>query len=458
MFKINSNSISGIVFLMLFLLNNFVLAQSPIISGPMIGYVEHREVLLWMEVAPDVKSVIVEYWKAGSAKKQKQVFNLEGSRYYQPVKLSIGNLEMGTTYNYSVLINGKEVKRDFPLAFTTKKLWEYRTDPPDFSFLFGSCAYINDSTYDRPGAPYGQSLQIYESMYRQPSDFTLWVGDNVYLRPADWSSQYGISYRYHYNRKTPALQPLLASRPNYATWDDHDYGPNDSDKYYELKDETRKTFSNYWGNKSYGENGKGIYSKFTWSDAEFFLVDNRYFRTSKYIADSINGALNLDKDYLGEEQMKWLLGSLLNSDAKFKFIVTGSQFVSPVNDFENWRQFKEEWHQLINFIVEHKINGVIFLSGDRHFTEVNKLPVEGFYPIYDITSSPLSSRPYSGVKTSEEAINPLRVENTLVAEQNFIKVSIKGDRRNRVILLQDYNINNELLWKLEIPYEEIRVK
>ena len=44
----------ALFFVFSFFLNAY---SSSLISGPMLGYVEHREVLIWMEVATDVKKV-----------------------------------------------------------------------------------------------------------------------------------------------------------------------------------------------------------------------------------------------------------------------------------------------------------------------------------------------------------------------------------------------------------------
>ena len=98
---------------------------------------------------------------------------------------------------------------------------------PDFRFVIGSCAYINDPPYDRPGEPYGGEYEIFEQIAAQRPDFMIWLGDNVYLREPDWNSEAGILYRYTHTRSLPQLQKLLRICPHYAIWDDHDFGPND---------------------------------------------------------------------------------------------------------------------------------------------------------------------------------------------------------------------------------------
>jgi len=271
------------------------------------------------------------------------------------------------------------------------------------------------------------------------TDFMLWLGDDLYFREADYSSRFGMQYRYSYNRKTPQMRQLLASRPNFAIWDDHDYGPNDSDESFDLKDESLDLFKKYWGNKTYGEaDNSGIYSKITWSDCDFFLTDGRYHRSPGDMQDSINGKPNCDKKYFGDKQMKWLKANLMNSNAPFKFIATGSQVLNPMNNKECLRDFSCEYYELMNFIADYKINGVIFLTGDRHFSEVIKYQPKKGYALYDITASPISSGVYN-ITNKPEFKNPDRIAGTLVLENNFTIINIKGKPGERVLEMKSYN-------------------
>ena len=109
------------------------------------------------------------------------------------------------------------------------------------------------------------------------------------------------------------------------------------------------------------------------------------------LADSVNGKPNPDKKMWGKEQMGWLKNSLLYSKASFKIIATGSQVLNPVSPFDKLANCPVEYNELMDFLYANKINGVLFLSGDRHHTEVIKVNREGTYPLYDITVSPLTA-------------------------------------------------------------------
>ena len=102
---------------------------------------------------------------------------------------------MNAAYDYEIYLNNKKQVFPYPLTFKTKDTWEFRSPAPDFSFIFGSCAYINDPAYDRPGEPYGRDPRIFDTMAKTNADFMLWIGDNTYPREADWTSKSGFYYR-----------------------------------------------------------------------------------------------------------------------------------------------------------------------------------------------------------------------------------------------------------------------
>jgi alkaline phosphatase D len=143
----------------------------------------------------------------------------------------------GMTYTYRVIIDGDAVATDVPTSFTTPALWKWRSDElPSASIMFGSCFYVNEDGYERWDSTgrergYGSEFEILDAMTRTPSDVMLWLGDNIYLREADWTSRTGILRRHTHTRSFPALQPFLLSRPHYAIWDDHDFGPDNSSKH-----------------------------------------------------------------------------------------------------------------------------------------------------------------------------------------------------------------------------------
>ncbi|MEP7264909.1 MAG: alkaline phosphatase D family protein [Bacteroidota bacterium] len=436
-------------------------SQSLLTSGPMLGWVEHRSALIWCEVSPEVRTASIRYWESNNSDYFYELdYKGELGNPYNPIKFELPKLKMDVLYNYEIFLNNKPLEFPYPLTFRTKKIWEYRTEAPDFSFIMGSCVYLNDAPYDRPQQPpYGQDPVILKTMANIPADFNLWLGDNLYYREADYSSPSGMNYRYSFQRAAPEMQPLLITRPNFAIWDDHDYGQNDSHAGFEYKKETLELFKNYWTNKTYGEpDNPGIYSKFQWSDCEFFLMDDRYYRSPNEYPDSINGKPNCNKIFWGAKQMQWLKDNLITSHATFKFIVTGSQALNPMNKMECIRNYPCEYSDLMSFISQYKINGLVFLTGDRHISEVIKAEQKNGYPLYDITSSPITSGVFAKIKDQPEFNNPSRVPNTLVMENNFTLISINTRDKDRVLKMQCFNKAGQVVSDFSVPLSELKFK
>ncbi len=441
--------ISKVIFIAIFLISTIATAQSDLLqSGPMVGYSTMKEVLLWAQTTKPAKVHFV-YWDVevpNTKLKTAQLTTQKENAYV--ARLIADVLEPGKQYNYELYINNKKVQRPYELKFETQALWQWRTDAPDFSFATGSCAYISEEKYDRPGQPYGGDYQIFEDIYKKKPQFFLWLGDNVYLREADWHSVSGINYRYTHTRSNPEMQAMLGSMHHYAIWDDHDYGPNDSDRSYHLKKETLKTFKNFFGNPNYIFD-EGTSGFFQWADCDFFLLDNRYWRTP-------NNRSDIDEhDVLGQEQIEWMLDALANSHAPFKFIIMGGQFINPMKRFEKHENVApKERYEIINAIEKLQIEGVVFITGDVHHTELSKLDRDGSYPLYDLTVSPLTS----GVAGYDAEENPTQVDGTLVKERSYAKINVTGPRKDRSLTIKVYNSNGEEKWEYIINENALKFK
>jgi alkaline phosphatase D len=426
-------------------------AQPRIISGPMLGPVELRDAKIWVEVSQEVKSAAIQYNKKGDAKSKTVVYKGQLENEFNPIQFTIGGLEFNASYQYKIWINGKAT--NYGGEFTTKDLWQYRKQPPEFSFLAGGCAYFNEPIYDRPGKPYGGDSSIFESMAKEKSAFMLWTGDAWYTREVDYYSDWGLWYRASHDRALPVLQKFWKSMPQFAIWDDHDYGPNDIGKNYILKETSREIWKKYWCNPSYGENGQGIYTMTSWGDADIFLTDDRWWRSDDMMKDSLYGFPNYEKQMLGERQMEWLKNSLLYSKATFKIIVLGSQALNLFSTWDKWSNFPAEYDEMMNFLKENKINGVLFLTGDRHHSEIIKMNRPGAYTLYDITVSPLTSgtHTFSGAEKN----NPYRVLD-IDEKQNYAKFSFSGKIGDRKLTVNFFGIKGDKLGEWSITEKDLK--
>lgn len=418
-------------------------------AGPMLGYVEIQEANLWIQTT-EPTDFEIRYHVKGNEKAMRSYTGTTKASESNTAHIKLKDLSYGSTYEYDLYLDGKQVKLSYKTQFATKQLWQHRTSAPDFTFAMGSCLFINDKPYDRPGEGYGQGTAILSEINKKNPDLMLWLGDNVYYREPDFYSKSRMDYRYRDARNTKEMQPLLANAINLATWDDHDYGPNNSDRSYRMKEEALDIFKRYWANPSYGIEGTdGVFTKYKYSDVEFFFMDDRYHRAPNRLYDR-------DKAFFGQAQLQWLMDSLVGSYATFKIIVVGNQATNKMQDYESLYAYKEEYERLMNFLKEQNIPGVIFISGDRHFTELLKTNRGRDYPIYEFTSSPLSSSTYSDLNESKEDDNPQRVEGTLVYEdQNFGMVRVTGSEGDRKLILQTYGSEGSKLWEKTIHENDL---
>ncbi len=409
--------------------------QSSIKCGPMVGQVQLRDAIIWVQTTK-ASQVKIRYLVDGSDADFNDTDAISTDESNQFIAtFYLKNLMPGKKYGYSVWVDNKLQQCKYELSFITQSHWQYRTEPPTFNFVAGSCAFVNDTNYDRPGKGYGSSYQIFGKIDSMRPDFMLWLGDNTYLREGDFESRAGIYNRQSHTRSLAELRPLMARTPNYAIWDDHDYGSNDANRTFRLKNHSLEAFEDFWPTEYYHTNNlEGITHSFAYNDCEFFMLDNRWYKT----ADT-SGTM------LGRTQIDWLKDALLSSYGSYKFIAIGGQFLSDFKSFENVANYAKERQEIIDFIDKHKIKNVIFLTGDRHHSEVTKVVTPGGTVIYDITSSALTSTTYDHSKEP----NTLRVPGSIFGVNNFAVLTISGERKNRKLNLRFVGADGKELYKYE---------
>ena len=418
-------------------------AEERLLAGPMAGPSQMRSVIIWVQSDAQAAARL-EYWAGQEKHSLSEAVQLQAQEDFAG-HIVVKNLEPGIKYSYRVILNNKPAdKRIYQVA--TQSLWQWRSDPPDSRVLIGSCAYINEAKYDRPNTPYGGGYEIFASMAAAKPDLTIWMGDNVYFREVDYDSPAGMAYRYRHDRALPQLQSLLNTGTHAAIWDDHDYGPNDANSSFQFKAEALELFKRYWANPSYGVlEAKGIFTVIHHNDADFFMLDDRWYRDNDRLVGS-------EKAMFGERQLSWLKNALLNSTANFKIIVGGNQFLSEQNKWEGWLNFPLERRSFIDWLGANKVDGVMFASGDRHQTELMRMNRPANYPLYELTCSPLTAGTHS---MTEEQNNPMRVPGTLVGEKNYCSMEFSGTNKDRQLALRSYGSSGKLLWEQRISKQEI---
>ncbi|MFM8771759.1 MAG: alkaline phosphatase D family protein, partial [Candidatus Kapaibacterium sp.] len=385
----------GLLVVVFLTLSASLRAQSPLRSGPMVGHVDMRSASIFVQTLKPA-SVAIRYVDSASNTTYTTPAVRSTDEQANCVTVHLDSVEPGRTYRYSVVVDGSEVRLPFPTAFRSRPIWRYRGKTiPNVTIVLGSCHYVNESGYERYDSAgvekgYGTPTEIFSSILARRPDAMLWLGDNVYMREPDLGSRGGMLKRYSHTRAYAPARPMLANVPNYATWDDHDYGPNDSDRGWWMKNTALDVFKLFWPNPSYGIKGlDGVTTSMEIADVQVFMLDDRWYRNA-------NDRIDQQRRILGEQQLQWLIDALASSRATFKVVAVGSQLLSDNKRREGFERSTLERDELIQTITKNKIPGVLFVSGDVHFAELSKLDREGTYPIYELTSSPLSA----GLNTS----------------------------------------------------------
>lgn len=243
----------------------------------------------------------------------------------------------------------------------------------------------------------GQPMPILRTILAEEPELFLFLGDNIY---ADTDNMAVMRAKYAQLNQNPDFAMLRATCPLLAVWDDHDFGKNDAGTEYPHKAEAQRVFLDFWGEApdSPRRTREGIYDSLTvgpeGNRVQLILLDCRYFRGplktgerrigGKYYPDD-----NPEITMLGDAQWKWLEGEL-REPAELRIIATGIQFIAEAAGQETWSNLPVERQRMIDLIAKTKANGVVFVSGDRHWADLSMQSEDVPYPLYDLTSSAIN--------------------------------------------------------------------
>jgi alkaline phosphatase D len=360
---------------------NPTLAQQksdPKVIGPMVGHVTATEAHLWAYTGHGATLEIHCRPEADAAAPPAVVPMTRLSSELFAGRATLTNLQPATSYRYELFCNGQ-----------TKPAWRGRftTAPPTgaparFKMAFSACVKLQEN----------RAQESWKLLHTEQPAFHLLLGDNVY---ANTTNRFKIWEMHIRQRQVKNFAAVIRTVPTYAMWDDHDYATNDSDGTACGKENSLRAFKELFANPSAGApETPGAFYRFSWGNVDFFVLDGRYHR-------SPNGAPNdANKRLLGDVQFQWLADGLKSSKAAFKVLAMGSTMMAPA---DSWQLYDFERERLFRTIMENKIGGVLYLSGDLHaclmFPHLPRKP--GWYTLYEIVSSGIAHSPEEGFVTLE---------------------------------------------------------
>ena len=231
---------------------------------------------------------------------------------------------------------------------------------------------------------------IAELADRQP-DILLLVGDWDHRDPEDVDELWQM-HRENRDPNKLAAQPLIDhffnKVPIIYTWDDHDYGGNNSDRLSRLREDALRAYDDYWPANGRFEGQAGIWHKYSVGDlADVIMLDTRSQRDPdtyldpRFVPDrtegSNRGKLRDDParsmldgtaqpEGMSTGQKAWLKESLLTSPALWKVVVSSVTWNGTTVKDDAWWDFRAERNELVSFIQSNGITGVIFVTADLH--------------------------------------------------------------------------------------------
>ncbi|MBL0310542.1 MAG: alkaline phosphatase family protein [Bacteroidetes bacterium] len=392
-----------------------------LLAGPVVGAVTKTSAKIWIAYQGEGKNALILGDTAEKRiyypTKAEYITNSEG---VVALTMTFTGLQPDHHYNILISIDGWGAHAKYVFKTPADSIGK------DFNFLVGSCVLLNTDV--SRGIFPGLSNWIFYRMKKKHSDCVLWLGNtSYYFYPWQHSSYEAMFKRQLKIRKVynNFYRDLLAGQANYTIWDDRDYGPDNSDNTFALKDTSLKIFKGFWPNEyPEGTQFNGNYYNFRRYDTEFFMLDDRYFRDPP--GDS-------SAAFLGETQMIWLKHKLLSSQATLKWICTGSQVLND-DASDSYARYSKERNDLFDFIVDNNITGVVFLSGGQHSAEICKREWNG-YPIYEFTSAPLTTLPLPW-RMIKAYHNPWRIKGTDFPFRNFGRISVSGPAEERMIKME----------------------
>lgn len=319
---------------------------------------------------------------------------------------------------------------------------------PVSRILFGSCLKQSEPS------------PIFATMLQHRPDLLLFLGDNLYADTFDMGE---MEAKYAVLGARADFQKLRAAAPIHATWDDHDYGVNDGGAEYTPRDESQRIFVDFWEDPadSPRRSRRGVYESAIYGElgrrVQVLVLDTRYFRGPlKKGKKRLGGPWYPSDDptitMLGEAQWAWLEQEL-KRPAEVRLVVSSIQLVASAAGQETWANLPFEQQRLYDLVAKTRANGVIVLSGDRHWAELS-VEREGVpYPIWDLTSSSFNQLHERGTPTE----NLRRASPDTWHRENFGEVAIDWKGEDTVVHLRVRDLEGNAVMEEEVALRELRV-
>jgi len=395
--------------------------------GPMLGHTDHQRAIVWVR-PPQYGRCTLVAWRADEDESKARRLDSESREENDGcIHWQLDGLDADTTYHY-------RVERDGQTPFDGQT-FTLRTAPPPgapalVKLAFGSCM----SSTDFP--------DIWPQIDRQQVQGMVLLGDTPYIDSTD-TLQNRLKHRELI--AYPPIADLVRKVACWGTWDDHDFGANNSHSRIHNARGVRQVFTEYRAHVNYGEDGRGVYTRFRHGPVEVFILDTRSFWKSG--PSPVDGKT---PTLLGARQLKWLMDGLKASDAPFKVLCSGMIWnsKSASGSADDWMTCPPERDAVFELIGRERIAGVVLIGGDIHVSRAMRYAsTRAGYPMHQFITSPMHERLGSGTDVPDLLFSKAEPHSFLV---------LAADTRTEPRLTAEWmNMAGDTFWRIELALTDL---
>ena len=301
-----------------------------------------------------------------------QFFGTAWERDLRHIHFWLTALSPDTSYEYELLYRGdrlhlesaKGQETEPPASFTIKTPPKAGTPAASkpFEFIVAGDQEAKRVVWNKTKV----TARVFRQIQEDAPAFFIHCGDIFHKDGADSVPDFRSAMRRDF---LETARGFLGGMAAFRVLDDHDFATNglSADKIEKdpkLRNRVENAvfaFNELWPVR----NGpvphwlRGVYYQARWGDADFWFINGRVFATK------LDGGT-----LLGDDQKRWLLEALHDSNARMKFVVTPLPFFYGKNAGEDFRGNHKEWRELL-FEFERAGVNAIFTADSHNYSRVH---------------------------------------------------------------------------------------
>jgi len=315
-------------------------------------------------------NTFVRVWTSTNSDMSGAQFHPWGATSLTTAKVTVSGLQPDTQYYYELEVESTT----YPESRGKFRTLPTEGQPASFKFAAGACA---GSSPEVPGVDTVRARQrlsnspVFDAVREQDPLFFFHAGDLHYYDLGSGLHGLTTSYALTWYRNAyddvlmqPRQAELYRNVPLVYAWDDHDFGPNDSD---------RTHGGNANANQAYRQrvphyplpNNPGIFHSFVVGRVLFIVADVRTFR------DPNSDPMVPSKTMLGTAQKEWMDQLLASTSAEVVCWMQSDQWTRPTTrshpGADTWASFPHERDEIVDMFRSHGFGDRTFVvQGDYH--------------------------------------------------------------------------------------------